>query len=153
MISPGGPTDNIFGLAFKDATGNAGISFGYNGQGTIQYNLGGGAIWTDSTVSVGANDWSFASISFDTTTDTASMTISAWNDTLGVLNGPVSIFSNTSMGVDMAALELLNWTLDATMDKNFFDDVTMAVTPVPEPSGALLIASAGLLVMLRRRRL
>ena len=30
-------------------------------------------------------NWSFASISFDTTTDTASMTISAWNDTLGVL--------------------------------------------------------------------
>ena len=30
---------------------------------------------------------------------------------------PVSIFSNTSLGVDMAALELLNWTLDATMDK------------------------------------
>ena len=33
VISPGGPTDNIFGLAFKDAAGNAGVSFGYNGQG------------------------------------------------------------------------------------------------------------------------
>ena len=37
--------------------------------------------------------------------------------------------------------------------KNFFDDVTMGVTPVPEPSGAMLIAATGLLVMLRRRRL
>lgn len=153
VVSPTGTTDNIFGLAFKDHVGNSGISFGYNGQGTIQYNLGGGALWTNSAVTVGTTDWSFASITFDTTTDQASMTISAWNDTLGVLDGPVNIFSNASMGIDMERLELLNWTLDATMDKNFFDDVTMAVTPVPEPSGALLIASAGLLVMLRRRRL
>lgn len=153
VIGSGGTTDNIFGLAFKDDAGVAGVSFGYNGQGTIQYNLGGGALWTDTAVAVGANDWSYASITFDTTTDQASMIISAWNDTLGVLGGPVNVFSNSSMGVDMASLELLNWTLDATMDKNFFDDTSMTFTPVPEPSGVLLIGLTGFLVRFRRRRL
>ena len=152
VITPGGTTDNIFGLSYMDAAGTTGLGFGYDGQGNIQYEFSGNGTWNTSGVTVGALGWSYASIAFDTVNDTASMSISAWNDLSSSLNSSVNIFTNASMGVDMDALTTLNWQLDAGMDKNFFDNVTMSVTPVPEPSGSVLVMLSGLLTLLVRRR-
>lgn len=153
VISPGGSSANIFGLNFQDGVGTSGFGFGYNGQGQIQFDLGGAGTWSTSAVTVGANDWSYASMQFNTGTDTVSMTITPWDDLSSSLGSAVQILSNQAMTADMGAFQNMNWRLNAGMDKNFFDNFSMTATPVPEPGGALLAAMAGLrLCFIRRRR-
>ncbi len=150
VIGPGGPTSNIFGLSMLDVNGSNVLSFGYNGQGLIQHQLGG-AGWQDSAVTVGENGWSLAQLSLNTATNTASMTIHAYDDLLATLGGPVTLFTDLSVGLDFENMTQLNWQLAAGQDKNFFDDFEMTVAPVPEPSGLLLAGSAALLLLRRRR--
>lgn len=153
VISPAGPGTNIFGLSFKDGVGTNGFGFGYNGQGQVQFDLGGAGLWSGSGVTVGANDWSYASIQIDTATDTVSMSITPWDDLSSSLGASVQVLSHQSMNTDMSELQTMNWRLNAGMDKNFFDNFNMSVTAVPEPGSALLImfASIGLLSTHRRR--
>jgi hypothetical protein len=100
---------------------------------------------------VGANGWSLAQLSLNTATNTASMTIHAYDDLLATLGGPVTLFTDLAVGLDFENMTQLNWQLAAGQDKNFFDDFEMTVAPVPEPSGLLLAGSAALLLLRRRR--
>jgi len=61
--------------------------------------------------------------------------------------------------LDALALTDLTWDLrGGSLDngavgfKHYFDDFSFALTPVPEPTGALLLMLTGLVAGLRRRR-
>lgn len=150
---------NVLGLSFIDSNGQSLLQIGYTGDNLLQYQLAGDSAWTTTGVSLGTLGWSELSISLDTSANSVSLAARAWSDAGGSLGSLTSLVSGQNLVVDADSLTTLQWDLrggfldnGAVAYKNYFDDFNFTVTPVPEPSGALLILSAALTQFVRRRR-
>jgi hypothetical protein len=150
---------NLFGLTLRDALGQSLFSVGYTGENVVQYRMtGAGGSWISTGSQVGTQGWSEMTVVLNTQSDTVNVNVRAYDDISTTLGASVSILTGHSLGVDANSLTDLRWDLrGGTLDngavsyKNYFDDFTFNVAPVPEPGSALGLAF-GLLWLLRRNR-
>jgi hypothetical protein len=150
---------NLFGLTLRDALGQSVFSVGYTGENVVQYRMtGSGGSWISSASQVGTQGWSEMSVVLNTQSDTVNVSVRAYDDLTATLGSSVSILTGQSLGVNADALTDLRWDLrGGTLDngavsyKNYFDDFSFNVAPVPEPGSALGVV-LGSLILIRRRR-
>jgi hypothetical protein len=150
---------NLFGLTLRDALGQSVFSVGYTGENVVQYRMTGtGGSWISSASQVGTQGWSEMSVVLNTQSDTVNVSVRAYDDLTATLGSSVSILTGQSLGVNADALTDLRWDLrGGTLDngavsyKNYFDDFSFNVAPVPEPGSALGVV-LGSLILIRRRR-
>jgi len=150
---------NLFGLTLRDALGQSLFSVGYTGDNVVQYRMAGtGGSWISSGSLAGTQGWSEMTVVLNTQSDTVNVSLRAYDDLTNTLGSSVSILTGQSLGVDANAFTDLRWDLrGGTLDngaasyKNYFDDFSFNVLPVPEP-GSLLGVGLGLTCLLRRSR-
>jgi hypothetical protein len=149
-----GYTDNVLGMAFRDSLGQTLFEIGYTGDNLLQYRVGNAATWTTTTVTAGTQGWSMISLQLDLFSNTVSFSAAGFNDASSSLMPTVSLLNNTSLNLAAADLTSLDWTAVGMVGfKNFFDDFSFSITPVPEPGSALLVLLAAMpWRFLRRRR-
>ncbi len=153
-------TGNLFGLTLRDALGQSVFSVGYTGENVVQYRLpGAGGSWISTASQVGTQGWSEATVTLNTESNTVNLSVRAYDDLTATLGSAVSIVNGQSVGFDADAFTSLRWDLrGGTLDngavsyKNYFDDFTFNVAPVPEPGSLLCVALAGLFLTRRRQR-
>ncbi len=146
-------TDNVLSLAFRDDQGQTLIELGYTGDNWLQYRVGANSNWTTTAVSVGTQGWSMIALQLDTFNNTVSLTAAGFSDSSSILQPNQSLLSSTSLGLDASALTSLDWRAVGMVGfKNFFDDFAFSVSPVPEPSGAVLVLLTALAGCWHRRR-
>ena len=116
--------------------------------------------WISTGSQVGTQGWSEMTVVLNTQTDTVNVNVRAYDDLNATLGGAVSILTGQSLGVDANALTDLRWDLrGGTLDngavsyKNYFDDFSFNVAPVPEPGSVLGVALGTILLLRRSRRL
>ncbi len=151
---------NLFGLTLRDSLGQSVFSVGYTGENVVQYRMtGSGGSWISSASQVGSQGWSEMSVVLNTQSDTVNVSVRAYDDLAATLGSSVSILTGQNLGVNADALTDLRWDLrGGTLDngavsyKNYFDDFSFNVAPVPEPGSALGVV-LGTLILARRRRL
>ncbi|MBK8040090.1 MAG: PEP-CTERM sorting domain-containing protein [Verrucomicrobiaceae bacterium] len=151
--------ENLFGLTLRDALGQSVFSVGYTGENVVQYRLpGAGGSWISSASQVGTQGWSEMTIELNTQSNTANLSVRAYDDLTATLGASVSILTGQGLGVDADALTDLQWDLrggtlnnGAVSYKNYFDDFSFNVAPVPEPSSIILLV-LGMGMLVRRRR-
>jgi len=113
--------------------------------------------WISSASQVGTQGWSEMSVVLDTQSDTVNVGVRAYDDLTATLGSSVSILTGQSLGVNADAVTELRWdfrsgTLDTALSyKNYFDDFSFNVAPVPEP-GSVLVVVLGSLMPIRRRK-
>lgn len=152
--------NNLFGLTLRDAIGQSVFSVGYTGDNLIQYRLSGaGDDWMSTSAKAGSMGWSSISITLNTESNTVNLSLRAYDDMTATLGSTVSILDGQYVGLDAGALTSLRWDLrggtlenGAVSYKNYFDDFTFDVAPVPEPGGLLAVAVAALFLNCRRQR-
>lgn len=152
---------NLFGLTLRDALGQSVFSVGYTGENVVQYRMTGAAgDWISTGSQVGTQGWSEMTVVLNTQTDTVNVNVRAYDDLNATLGGAVSILTGQSLGVDANALTDLRWDLrGGTLDngavsyKNYFDDFSFNVAPVPEPGSVLGVALGTILLLRRSRRI
>lgn len=150
---------NLFGLTLRDALGQSLVSVGYTGENVVQHRMtGSGGSWISSGSQVGTQGWSEMTVVLNTQSDTVNISVRAYEDLTATLGSSVSILTGQSLGVDANALTDLRWDLrGGTLDngavsyKNYFDDFSFNVAPVPEPGSALCVV-LGMICLLRRSR-
>ncbi len=108
---------------------------------------------------VGTQGWSEMSLTLNTDTDTITFGVRVYDDLLGLNSSTTGIVASRSLGIDSAALTDLRWDLrggalnnSAVSFKNYFDDFSFNVAPVPEPGSALSVGLSTLLLLRRRRK-
>jgi hypothetical protein len=152
--------DNMLGLSMRDAMGQSVFEVGYTGENIMQYRLSGSSNWISTSSTVGTQGWSEVRVILNTTLDTVSYEVRAWDDLSGTLGVTNTLLSNQALGLDADALTTLRWDLrggslqnGAVSYKNYFDDFSFALmpVPVPEPSSAMCVL-IGLSCLWRRRR-
>lgn len=150
---------NVLGLSFLDSGGATLLKIGYTGDNFLQYQLAGDLAWTTTAITLGTLGWSELGVEIDTSADTVALTARAWSDAGGTLGAETSVIGTQALGIDAGALTELQWDVEGGVlnnggiaYKNYFDDFNFTVTPVPEPSGALLVMVAGAGWVMRRRR-
>ena len=151
-------TGNIFGLSLMDAANQPVFEVGYTGDNYLQYRFTGGA-WQTTVYQMGTLGWSEIIVTLDTLDNTASLGISAYNDSSSLLGSDSSVLSNQSLGLVSGAFTGLQWDLrGGTLDNgavsyiNSFDDFNFAVAPVPEPGCVTLLILAAAMLHAPRRR-
>lgn len=151
-------TGNIFGLSLMDAANQPVFEVGYTGDNYLQYRLTGGA-WVTTTYQMGSMGWSEIIVTLNTLDNTASLGISAYNDSSSLLGGDSSVLSSQSLGLVSGAFTALQWDLrGGTLDNgavsyiNSFDDFNFEVAPVPEPGCVTLLILAAAMLHAPRRR-
>ena len=149
---------NVLGLSFIDSVGSTLLKVGYTGDNFLQYQLAGDSAWTTTAIALGTLGWSELGVEIDTSANTVALTARAWSDAGGTLGAEDSVFAPQALGIDAQSLTELQWDLEGGAlnnggfaYKNYFDDFNFTVTPVPEPSGALLVIVTGAGWMMRRR--
>jgi len=152
-------TGDMMGMAFRDSSGQVLLEVGYTGDNRFQYRVGGSASWITSGIVLGSQGWSEVAVTLDTHGNTAGLTVTGYDDSNSMLSAPVTLLTESALGLDALALTDLTWDLrGGSLDngavgfKHYFDDFSFALTPVPEPTGALLLMLTGLVAGLRRRR-
>ena len=102
--------------------------------------------------------WSEVSVVLKTQSVTVNVGVCAYDDLTATLGSSVFILTGQRLGVNADALTDLRWDLrGGTLDngavsyKNYFDDFSFSVAPVPEPGSALGVV-LGSLMLIRRRR-
>lgn len=132
----------------------------------LQYRLAGGGAWQTTSYVLGTDStgWSQISVAVDLAANTVSLALRAYNDALDILGSSTGVLSNVALGVDALDLKGLQFNLQGgTLDNeaasyvHYFDDFAFAVspgnpTPVPEPTGVVLMGGAAGLWWGRRRR-
>ncbi|MBL9129805.1 MAG: PEP-CTERM sorting domain-containing protein [Verrucomicrobiaceae bacterium] len=152
--------DNLFGLTLRDAAGQSVVEVGYTGENIVQYRLPGGGGWISTGSTAGSQGWSEMNVTLNTATDVVSLSVRAYDDINAVLGTTTTLLANQVLGLDAGALTDLRWDLrggplnnGAVSYKNYFEDFSFAVTPVPVPEpGSALCAALGWLFLARRRR-
>ena len=151
-------TGNIFGLSLLDSANHPMFEIGYTGDNHLQYRMTGGE-WITTAYVIGSLGWSEITVTLDTLDNTASLGVSAYNDSTSLLASNSSVLSNQSLGVISGAFTGLQWDLrGGTLNNgavsyiNSFDDFNFAVAPVPEPGCVTLLLLATALLQATRRR-
>ena len=151
-------TGHMLGLGLRDANGMTLLEVGYTGDNFFQYRMPGGE-WQTTGYNVGSQGWSQVSVAVDTASDWVSLGVSAFDDNTFTLGVQTSIFDTAPIGLDAGALAGLDWDLEggslpppSVSFKNYFDDFSFTVTPVPEPAGAMLAVFGLVWLGARRRR-
>lgn len=151
-------TGNLFGLTLRDALGQSVFSVGYTGENVVQYRLPGSGSWVSTGSQVGTQFWSQMTVELNTASDTVNLSVRAYDDLTTTLGSTVSILTGQSLGLDANAFTDLRWDLrGGTLDngavsyKNYFEDFSFTVMPVPEPGSALSVVLGALLLTSRRR--
>lgn len=159
-------TGNIMGLSLYDSANQSIFEVGYTGDNRLQYRLAGGGAWQTTSYVLGTDStgWSQISVAVDLAANTVSLALRAYNDALDILGSSTGVLSNVALGVDALDLKGLQFNLQGgTLDNeaasyvHYFDDFAFAVspgnpTPVPEPTGVVLMGGAAGLWWGRRRR-
>ncbi len=152
--------DNILSLSLVDAMDQTVFQVGYTGDNMLQYRLPGGT-WQTTTERLGSAGWSELVVILDTVNNTAGIAVSAYDDNTFSLGSQTYVLSNQNLGLDSDALTSLQWDLrggalnnGAASFKNYFDDFSFTVNPVPvpEPSSLLLACLATATLLLPRKR-
>lgn len=151
-------TGNILGLSLLDAANQAVFEIGYTGDNWLEYRLNGGA-WQITGYQMGSAGYSEITVMLNTFTNTASLALSAYNDSSSILGSNVNVLTNQALGVVSGAFTGLQWDLRGGLLDNgavsyihSFDDFNFNVTPVPEPGCVMLLVFAAALLHAPRRR-
>jgi hypothetical protein len=150
------PTNEKFIMSFRDSTGSTGLQVGYRHDNQVQWRPGNSGSWTATGITADSLAYDGFRVDMNLSADTFQLeyfdvSASTWS-TLAV--------AGTPLGASMQNLTDLRWWLDELTvagdpsgyaGKNFFDDFSFKVTPVPEPSTCLLMLT-GLCGWLVRRR-
>ena len=150
------PTAEKFIMSFRDSTGNTGLQVGYRHDNQVQWRPGSSGAWTATGITADSLAYDGFRVDLNLSSDTFQLeyfdvSASTWS-TLAV--------AGTPLGASMLNLTDLRWKLDeftvagdpsGYAGKNFFDDFSFKVNPVPEPSTCLLMLT-GLCGLLIRRR-
>lgn len=146
-------TDNVLSMAFRDSLGQTLVELGYTGDNLLQYRVGNSSAWTTTAVTAGTQGWSMINLQLDTFSNTVSLSTAGFSDQSSILEPTVSLLSGESLGLSASDLTSLDWTAVGMVGfKNFFDDFSFSVAPVPEPGSCLMILLSGLAWGWRRRR-
>ena len=151
---------NMMGLSLRDAANQSLFEVGYTADNHLQYRLPGGGAWVTTTEKLGSQGWSEITVWLNTDANTASLAVSAFNDTLGNLSAIDTVLTDQSLGVVSGALTGLQFDLrGGALDNgavsyiHYYDDFNFVVTPVPEPRGVGLVLMAAVALLGPRRRL
>ena len=142
----------------QEDLGQSVFGVGCRVENLVQYHMTGSeGSWISSASHVGTQGWSEMSVVLDTQSDTVNVGVRAYDDLTATLGSSVSILTGQSLGVNADAVTELRWdfrsgTLDTALSyKNYFDDFSFNVAPVPEP-GSVLVVVLGSLMPIRRRK-
>jgi hypothetical protein len=144
---------NTVAMSFKDSLGQTLVDVGYTGDNFLQYRVGGSSTWQTTSLALGTTGWSEVKLTIDTYSNSISLGARRFDDLNGMLIPfTTTLLTNQSLGFDTANVTEIEWTAtDVDGFKNFFDDFAFNLTPVPEPSGALLVLLTTFFAMRRRR--
>ena len=155
-----GYSSNIFGMGVRDDAGNTVMEIGYTGSNQFQYRLPGSSVWQTTAFSAGTTGWNQVIVSIDTSKDWASLQFQGYDDNTATLGSMQDVFIDTNLGTSVGAITQLQWDLHGGDlgagnygFKHYFDDFTFSAVAVPEPGSALLSATVGFIVLIRRKRL
>lgn len=150
------PTAEKFIMSFRDGTGATGLQIGYRHDNQVQWRPGNSGAWTLAGITADSLAYDGFRVDMNLSNDTFQLeyfdvSASTWS-TLAA--------AGTSLGTPMQNLTNLRWWLDeftvagdpsGYAGKNFFDDFSFKVNPVPEPSTCLLVLTSLCGLSLRRR--
>ena len=163
-------TSDFYGnsIAFKDSSGNVGITVGYKmamttGIATLAYNVDG--TWVDTGIVAADNYYQQWQVDLDLATDTVSLKLvdggyRFLNQSTGTIStkgtGSVTTFlTNVAMNQNMSNvtdLELVSSPGVGNSKQWQLDDFAISVDPAPEPSSTALLGLGALGLLIRRKR-
>lgn len=136
--------------AVLNSSGDIIMSVGMRSDGTsndpfVDYSVDG-VTWLTTGLKASSGTWTEVALTLD---------VSNMTSQFAFTDAGSSTFTSTDLawdsGISDASVTSLNFKMDLNVNKNFYDDFSFEVTPVPEPSGILLAAISSS-VLLRRRR-
>jgi len=150
------PTAEKFIMSFRDSSGNTGLQVGYRHDNHVQWRPGSSGSWTATGITADSLAYDGFRVDMNLSNDTFQLeyfdlSANTWS-TLAA--------AGTPLGASMQNLTNLRWKLDeftvagdpsGYAGKNFFDDFSFKVNPVPEPSSCLLLLTGLSSLFIRRR--